>query len=109
MEKKIITINKEKCTGCELCISACLHSSLSIIDGKAQLSNDQYCSCFDDCLPSCPRDAITIQTILLPEPIIDNNTHFITSNNSSTAHLSQTPANAQPISTLPTHPDHLIH
>ena len=35
MIKKIITIDKEKCVGCGLCVNACKESAIGMVEGKA--------------------------------------------------------------------------
>lgn len=60
MIRKIVEINEEKCTGCQLCISACHEGALQLVNGKARLISDAYCDGLGDCLPACPADAISI-------------------------------------------------
>jgi len=60
MKRKIIEIDKEKCNGCGLCISACHEGALQLVNGKAQLVSDVYCDGLGACLPECPTDAIKI-------------------------------------------------
>ena len=59
MIRKIVQIDEEKCTGCELCAHACHESAIAMVDGKAKLIRDDYCDGFGDCLPVCPADAIS--------------------------------------------------
>ena len=59
MIRKIIEIDKEKCTGCGACAEACHEKAIQMIDGKAVLVRDDYCDGLGDCLPSCPADAIS--------------------------------------------------
>ncbi|SCP96066.1 ATP-binding protein [Anaerobium acetethylicum] len=59
MIRKIITIDKEKCNGCGLCISACHEGAIGLVDGKAELLRDDYCDGLGNCLPACPTNAIT--------------------------------------------------
>lgn len=59
MLRRIITIDKDRCDGCGLCISACHEGALELIDGKATLIKDDYCDGLGDCLPTCPTDAIS--------------------------------------------------
>jgi Pyruvate/2-oxoacid:ferredoxin oxidoreductase delta subunit len=61
MKRKIITIDEEKCTGCELCIPNCPEGAIQIIDGKARLISDLLCDGLGACLGHCPEDAITIE------------------------------------------------
>lgn len=58
MQRKIIQIDKEKCNGCGLCITACHEAAIGLVDGKATLLKDEYCDGLGDCLPACPMDAI---------------------------------------------------
>ncbi|OQB14708.1 MAG: pyuvate ferredoxin oxidoreductase subunit delta [Firmicutes bacterium ADurb.Bin193] len=60
MVRKIISINKEKCNGCGLCIGACHEGALRIVDGKAELISESYCDGLGNCLPECPTGAIEI-------------------------------------------------
>lgn len=61
MIRKIISIDKEKCNGCGLCVTACHEEAIGLIDGKAQLLRDDYCDGLGDCLPACPMGAITFE------------------------------------------------
>lgn len=60
MIRNIVHIDKEKCDGCGLCVSACHEGAIGMINGKAQLLRDDYCDGLGDCLPACPANAITI-------------------------------------------------
>lgn len=59
MIRRIIHIDKEKCNGCGICVSACHEGAIGIINGKATLLRDDYCDGLGDCLPTCPTNAIT--------------------------------------------------
>lgn len=61
MIRKIITIDKELCNGCGICVSACHEGAIGIVDGKAKLLRDDYCDGLGDCLPTCPTGAITFE------------------------------------------------
>ena len=59
MLRKIIQIDKDKCTGCGACAKACHEGAIGMINGKAELLRDDYCDGLGDCLPTCPTGAIT--------------------------------------------------
>jgi len=61
MKRNIITIDEDKCTGCELCIPNCPEGAIQMIDGKARLVSDLFCDGLGACLGHCPEDAITIE------------------------------------------------
>ncbi|MDO8842633.1 ATP-binding protein [Methanocalculus sp.] len=60
MKRKIISINKELCTGCGECIPDCPEGALQIIEGKARLVSDLFCDGLGACIGTCPEGAITI-------------------------------------------------
>ena len=59
MIRRIIQIDKEKCTGCGICAAACHEGAIGMVEGKAHLLRDDYCDGLGDCLPACPTGAIT--------------------------------------------------
>ncbi len=59
MIRTIINIDKEKCNGCGICVSACHEGAIAMVDGKAELVRDDYCDGLGNCLPACPTGAIT--------------------------------------------------
>ena len=61
MKRKIIKIDKEKCNGCGACAAACHEGAIEMIDGKAELTREDYCDGLGDCLPACPTGAIAFE------------------------------------------------
>lgn len=61
MIRKIIKIDTEKCNGCGACAVACHEGAIQMINGKAQLTREDYCDGLGDCLPSCPVNAISFE------------------------------------------------
>ncbi len=51
-----IIINRDKCTGCEDCISSCPYDAIVIKDGKAFIN--EYCDLCKACLSICSEGAI---------------------------------------------------
>lgn len=58
-----ITIDKNKCTGCGLCISACHMGVIGLVDGKAEVLKENVCDGLGRCLPICPTAAITLEDV----------------------------------------------
>jgi len=52
-------VNKEKCTGCETCVSECPSSAISMVDGKAKVNTDSCVDC-GVCIDACPCEAISL-------------------------------------------------
>ncbi len=67
MIRKIIKIDKEKCNGCGACAVACHEGAIEMINGKAELTKENYCDGLGDCLPVCPVDAISFEEREAPE------------------------------------------
>jgi NAD-dependent dihydropyrimidine dehydrogenase PreA subunit len=61
MKREIINIDRDKCTGCGLCVPNCYEGALQIIDGKAVLISELMCDGLGACVGHCPEDAITIE------------------------------------------------
>jgi Fe-S-cluster-containing hydrogenase component 2 len=50
-------VNREKCTGCGICVNACPFGAISMVDGKARIDNDKCTDC-GNCIQVCPLNAI---------------------------------------------------
>lgn len=61
MERGVIRIDEDRCTGCSLCIPNCPEGAIRVIDGKARLASDLLCDGLGACLGHCPEGAITIE------------------------------------------------
>jgi ferredoxin len=61
MQREIIKIDEDRCTGCGLCVPGCPEGALQIIDGKARLISDLFCDGLGACIGECPEGAISIE------------------------------------------------
>ena len=43
MNRTVVKIDENRCTGCGVCVKGCHGGALQIIDGKARIINDDYC------------------------------------------------------------------
>lgn len=61
MQREIIKIDEEKCTGCGECVPKCHEGALQVIDGKVRLVSELMCDGLGACIGHCPENAITIE------------------------------------------------
>jgi NAD-dependent dihydropyrimidine dehydrogenase PreA subunit len=61
MKRDIITIDRELCNGCGLCVTGCHEGALQMIDDKAVLISELMCDGLGACIGDCPVGAITIE------------------------------------------------
>jgi NAD-dependent dihydropyrimidine dehydrogenase PreA subunit len=55
-----VTVDKDKCTGCEECVNNCPAGVLELVDGKSEPVNIDDCLGCETCVEVCPEDAITV-------------------------------------------------
>jgi ferredoxin len=53
----MVSIDKEKCIGCGLCVQVC-SEVFEINDGKAKVKSQKDVSCVKEAIKSCPVKAI---------------------------------------------------
>jgi len=53
-------VDKEKCTGCETCVSECLSEAIKMVDEKAVV-NEETCIDCGVCVDACPEEAISME------------------------------------------------
>jgi len=61
VKREIISIDRERCTGCGQCVPDCPEGALQLIDGKARLISDLFCDGLGACIGGCPEDAISVE------------------------------------------------
>ncbi len=60
VNRKIIKIDEDLCTGCGNCVVDCAEAALQIIDGKAKVVNEVFCDGLGACISGCPEGALEI-------------------------------------------------
>ncbi|MBE0467866.1 MAG: 4Fe-4S binding protein [Candidatus Desulforudis sp.] len=58
----VVTIDRETCEGCGECTESCPAEALAMVDGKAQVVNDECMGC-ETCVTICPSGSITLQEV----------------------------------------------
>lgn len=56
----MITLNRETCTGCGICVKVCPHGVLELSDRKAVLAVEERCIECGACGLNCPVEAIDV-------------------------------------------------
>ena len=61
--KNVVTLkyDREKCTGCGMCVEVCPHRVFEIEDGKAYVTNRDLCMECGACAKNCPFSAISVR------------------------------------------------
>jgi electron transfer flavoprotein alpha subunit/NAD-dependent dihydropyrimidine dehydrogenase PreA subunit len=55
----LITVDKEKCIGCSICVQVCPFNAAKLVDKKAEMNDN--CTLCGACEKACPEQAITIE------------------------------------------------
>ena len=56
-----VTVDREKCTGCEECLEICSSGVFEMQNGKAMPVNAKKCIGCDSCVEVCEQNAISIE------------------------------------------------
>ena len=64
-------VNKEMCTGCELCVQTCLVGAITLVEDKASI-NDDLCIRCGKCHDVCPEEAVRHDSERIPQDIAAN-------------------------------------
>lgn len=62
MQRQVIRIDEQLCTGCALCIPGCPEGALQVKEGKARQVSDLFCDGLGACVGQCPSGAMRIET-----------------------------------------------
>jgi len=54
------SVDKDKCTGCGLCVEACPVEAISLENDKAKIDEDTCVDC-GACASECPNEAISVE------------------------------------------------
>jgi NAD-dependent dihydropyrimidine dehydrogenase PreA subunit len=60
VNRKIIKIDEDLCTGCGNCVVDCAEGALKVIEGKARVINEVFCDGLGACISGCPEGALEI-------------------------------------------------
>ena len=62
--KDVVTLklDKEKCTGCGMCLEVCPHEVFKMNTRRVEIQNRDACMECGACSRNCPFDAIAVQT-----------------------------------------------
>ena len=55
-----VTVDQEKCKGCEECVEVCTVQVFEMQDGKSILMNEKVCIGCQSCVEVCKEEAITV-------------------------------------------------
>jgi len=56
-----VTVDQEKCEGCEECVDVCPVEVFEMIDGKSSPVNADECLGCESCVEVCEPSAITVE------------------------------------------------
>ncbi len=56
----LVSVNTEKCEGCEECVNNCPVSVFDIVDGKATAARAGDCEGCETCVSVCSTGAVTL-------------------------------------------------
>jgi nitroreductase/NAD-dependent dihydropyrimidine dehydrogenase PreA subunit len=62
MEENMIEIDRDLCNGCGLCVTVCPTGTLSLMEGKAAVSEGESILC-GHCAAVCPQKAVRVEAI----------------------------------------------
>jgi nitroreductase/ferredoxin len=62
----MVQIDKEKCTGCGLCVRDCIQRHIQVFSGKAEVKGSACILC-GHCVAICPRNAVSIDNYNMDE------------------------------------------
>ncbi|MDY0387988.1 MAG: 4Fe-4S binding protein [Methanolobus sp.] len=54
-------VDKDVCTGCELCVNSCPVEAITMSDENFAVVDADECVDCGDCVDSCPVEAITLE------------------------------------------------
>ncbi len=60
---KAVSIDKDVCTGCGICITICPYKAIELVDNKAEFQLDECFSC-GHCQAVCPVDAVVVSGLV---------------------------------------------
>jgi ferredoxin len=66
-QTRVVWVDRERCTGCGLCVDSCARGAIVVVDGSAQV-DEATCSGCGACIEVCPEEAV--QPVLESELVL---------------------------------------
>ncbi len=64
-------IDKERCTGCGICVKMCPSGAISLEEGKAEIDMEKCIRC-GKCHDACPQGAVEHDSEKIPQEVEEN-------------------------------------
>ena len=61
VRRQMVTIDRELCDGCGLCVVPCAEGAIEVVDGKARVLREELCDGAGFCLGVCPTGALSVE------------------------------------------------
>jgi NAD-dependent dihydropyrimidine dehydrogenase PreA subunit len=72
----LCTIDRESCTGCEICVSKCPFHAIEMQNGTAYIDSNKCFGC-GACVINCPDESLKLKLVRPPEHIPEQGTSIV--------------------------------
>ncbi|MCE5259285.1 MAG: ferredoxin [Chloroflexi bacterium] len=60
-KRSVVSIDQVLCNGCGLCVTPCAEGAIQVVNGKAQVLQEELCDGAGFCLAVCPTGALRVE------------------------------------------------